>query len=262
MEPQRASSRGVVKASNSGLLKVGALSLAGVFAAVLQVGAASAVTDSEPNGGDQLVSLAAEVDVLAQCAWYLGGVDTSLNLVSDDGFGGTPPYIGAALPISAQDSSVQLYFSGSAIEDTACGIYVDGSAGIDLTVTLADFSFVGSPDTSMSFDLSVDNPLTVDMGVNFVDSGACSLDTWTDATAADPVSLGLSASTVFGIADLKVRSGDYSPSSGGAMSLPNCDLSMTYSTQIPAGLIPTESGEYLYTGPEMTVTIVNSPAGS
>ena len=249
---------------DSKAIKGGLLVVAGVFAAALQVGGASAVENSETAlGVDSQVALGAEVDVLAQCAWYLDGVDSSLTLLSaDDGLGGNVPYIGDALTISAQDSSVELYFSGSITADDPCGIYVDGSAGIDLTVELATLAFVGSPDTSMNFSLDGLNPLNVDMDVNGL-SNACSTGSWDDYTASSPVALDTATTpeTVFGIADSEVRSGTYSPSLGGPGFLPNCDLVMAYSTQIPAGLIPDSSGSYTFTGPAMTVTIVNSTPG-
>jgi hypothetical protein len=222
---------------------------------MLQVGAASAV-DSETNGVDAQVSVGAQADVLAQCAWWLDGVDTSLSLGSEL----NAPYVGDALAISAEDESVSLYFSGGEAADTACGIYVDGSAGIDLTVELAELAFVGSPDTSMNFDLDANNPLLVQMAVNG-SSVSCSTDgVWDDYSSASPVVVDTATTpeTVFGITDGSVRDPiEFDPPAG---SLPNCDLSMTYSTEIPQGLIPDSSGTYTFVGPAMTVTIVNATA--
>ena len=150
---------------------------------------------------------------------------------------------------------IVIFLSGdTASPDTVCGIYVDGDAGIRLSVSANSLAFVGDgSDNSMNFTMDAGNPLVVDADDA---EGAFCTGAWTDEEA-----LNIDALTTpvepYSIDSVDVRSMDTEGQVFMGGEFPACELDVSYSTEVPAGQVPAGSSTYALTGPEVVVTIVN-----
>lgn len=227
-------------------LKVGVVSLGCLSALGISAGAANAA-DVGVSGDEQQTALEATVDVLAPCVWRLDNVDPELTLTNQSGF----DYIGDALSLSAMDT-IQIFLSGDATtQNEVCGIYVDGDAGIRLSVSANNLSFVGDGiDDSMDFTMDSFNPLVVDADA---EGFGCN-GSWTDN---GPFDIGTTNSAVEPYSILSADVVNMDTEGQSFPEFPSCELDVSYSTDVPAGQVPAGSTTYTLTGPELVVTIVN-----
>jgi hypothetical protein len=245
-----------LKAPNQAL-KFGVVALGFLAALGISSGAANAVPGDNVGtaGGEQVVELSATVDVLAPCVWVLSGVEPTLALATTNAaiFDITDEdYVGDALSLSATDT-IDIFLSGdSATENTVCGVYVSGDAGIRLSVSATNLAFIGPlPDDSMNFTMDADNPLEVD--------ASSTIGCWGDWTDEGAKEIGATITPVepYSILGSDVESMDTEGQTVMGGEFPSCELDVTYSTDVPAGKVPASSSDYSLTGPELLVTIVN-----
>lgn len=246
-----------LKAPNQAL-KFGVVALGLLAALGISSGAANAAPEDNVGtaGGDQVVELSATVDVLAPCVWVLEGVEPTLALATTNMAildTTDEDYVGDALSLSATDT-IDIFLSGDpATENTVCGVYVSGDAGIRLSVSATNLAFIGPVgDTSMNFTMDADNPLEVDASSTI----GCWAGNWTDEGAKE---IGATITPVepYSILGSDVEGMDTEGQTLPGGEFPSCELDVTYSTDVPAGKVPASSSDYSLTGPELLVTIVN-----
>ena len=232
------------KALASGALAISLGALALGVAGVSPALATSQATD--PSGGGD-TQLSASTETGPWCGWYLTDVSAELELVPVNVEETT--YVGTAIDLTVTDPLGLSAFVGgseSHSDDTSnCSWYGDtNKQAVEVSVTAdsANFMatpFLGDPDTSMDFSLDSDNRLTITVAA---DTDFCNGFFVTDLTYIYGESL--TATPIESAVFTEVGTTD------------RCDWEVTYSTSIPAGLVPTYGGDtYVYTGPTLTTTL-------
>jgi hypothetical protein len=202
--------------------------------------------------GETSATTGATAATIEDCEWYLNGVATELSLINDTGM----EYVGDDYDLSASDTGVNVYFSGTEVEDERCSFYDDvRGAGVDVSWLGEAFSNIDATDTSLDWDLG---DITEEAGVASLDitytAGTC------DAafTAGSAVSIdGTAASplTPASISDLDTASFTPSAADVGA-TFAKCTLDATYAVKLPGGRTPAVPGSsYTFAGPALTTTI-------
>ena len=201
--------------------------------------------------GETPATTGATAQTIEDCEWYLNGVADELSLTNTSGM----EYVGDDYELTASDSAVNVYFSGTDIEDERCSFYDDvRGAGVEVSWTGDGFTNASAGDTSLDWELGA--PLETGPGVSSLDityeAGVC------DAafTAGDAVSITDPADsplTPASISDL--ATGGFTPSAA-TPSFAKCTLNATYSVKLPGGRTPNAPGSsYTFQGPALTTTI-------
>lgn len=204
--------------------------------------------------GETPATTGATAATLEDCEWYLDGVDTELSLTNTSGL----EYVGDDYTLTAEDSGVNVYFSGTVAQDERCSFYDDvRGAGVEV-------SWTGD-----SFNAGVDNSLDWNLGDNLETSGISTLDvtyskdTCDDAfTAGGAVSISDPLDSPLSPASISdADTGLFFPSSLLSATFAKCTLDATYSVVLPGSRTPANPGSsYTFTGPGLTTTITVNEA--
>lgn len=204
--------------------------------------------------GETPATTGATAATLEDCEWYLDGVDTELSLTNTSGL----EYVGDDYTLTAEDSGVNVYFSGTVAQDERCSFYDDvRGAGVEV-------SWTGD-----SFNAGVDDSLDWNLGDNLETSGISTLDvtyskdTCDDAfTAGGAVSISDPLDSPLSPASISdADTGLFFPSSLLSATFAKCTLDATYSVVLPGSRTPANpGGSYTFTGPALTTTITVNEA--
>jgi len=193
----------------------------------------------------------AEAATIEDCDWYLTGVEESISLAHD----GQIEYIGDDYELEAENLNINVYFSGTQIEDERCSFY-DDVRGAYVAVTWNGTAFVAGGDDS-SLDWSFGDLLET--------AGVSSLDITYTAQSCDPAfSAGVAAvitdqsATPQVPASISNASTDaFTPSDLVAPTFARCSLNASYSIKMPGGKAPDNPGSsYTFSGPQIDTTII------
>ena len=202
--------------------------------------------------GETPATTGATAATIEDCEWYLNGVADELSLTNDS----LMEYVGDDYTLSASDPGVNVYFSGTEVEDDRCSFYDDvRGAGVDVSWTGDSFSNVDAGDTSLDWLLgdaletsgisSLDvtyEPATCDAA--FTSGGAVSI--------SDPADSPLTPASISDVA-----TATFTPSAAeGSATWAKCTLNASYSVVLPGSRTPANPGtSYTFTGPGLTTTI-------
>jgi len=202
--------------------------------------------------GSTPATTGATAQTIEDCEWYLNGVASELSLINDTGM----EYVGDDYTLTASDASVNVYFSGTEVEDERCSFYDDvRGAGVDVSWLGEAFSNIDVTDTSLDWDLG---DITEEAGVSSLDitytAGTC------DAafTAGSAVSIDGTATSPLTPASISdVGTGTFNPSAADpGATFAKCTLDASYSVVLPGSRTPANPGtSYIFTGPALTTTI-------
>ncbi len=210
--------------------------LAVVVTPLATVGLIGSMTFSSAGVADEPVapagvsgSTASTVGTKPQCAWSLDGVSSSVPLVSAD----SAKYSGEALPISGVNSGIDASVSGL---DCSWYEYKKGASITISTGASPKFSINDATDTTMDFDLTAENPITLDI------EHSCGPD-----FTADPSAI---------IGGLTVTANPFSITKGATNTTSTCTYAMTIGATVPANKSPKNAGtNYALVGPSLTTTL-------
>jgi hypothetical protein len=233
-------------ASGALAISLGALTLgvAGVSPSLAAPGTDDDVSRNPQVLGSSETTLDTSITSVTWCGWYLTGVSGALTLAPSDGV--TELYDGTEIPLTVSNDGLSVYVGGDATYSDSpenCSWYGDSNKqAVEVTVTASTDAFTASSsvgsDTAMDFYLDSENPLNI----GITEDTECAGFTTTSADqiqGADLVSNPVTSAvfTLVGTNDI-------------------CDWSATYTTSIPAGMVPTYGGSlYSYTGPTLTTTL-------
>jgi len=223
------------------------------FFGLQAVTASFAATTGE---GETAATTGADATTIEDCEWYLNGVSESLTLTSAESL----EYIGDDLTLTDSDAEVNVYFSGTDIEDERCSFYDDiRGAGVDVTWDGVAFT-TGTADVSLDWTLGT--ALETGGGVSSLDVDYDKATCDEAFTAGGAVSITDSSPTPLtpaSITDLATEG--FTPSAVGAgATFAKCSLSATYTVVLPGGRAPENPGaSYVFTGPGLTTTITVNP---
>ena len=164
-----------------------------------------------------------------QCAWTLSGVEASVPLASTSG----ALYSGETLTITGSDADISATVSGG---DCSWYEYKKGATITISTVDETRFTIDDPEDTTMDFDLTTSNPLTLDIthscGPAFVSDTATAISA--SVVSAEPFSISKASTTT---------------SSG-------CTYEMALGATVPSNKSPKNAGNsYVLVGPGLTTTL-------
>ena len=201
----------------------------------------------DPSGGGE-TQLSASTETGAWCGWYLTDVSSELVLEPVNALETT--YVGTAIDLTATDPLGSSAFVGGTDfhdEDTTnCSWYgAPNQQAVEVSIeadsanfeAMAEF-YNDETDTSMDFSLTSENRLTitVDEDVAYCNGFFVTPETSIYGGALTSTPIESAVYTDVGTTD-------------------RCDWDVTYTTSIPAGLVPTYGGTtYSYTGPTLTTT--------
>ena len=232
------------KALASGAL---AISLGALSFGVAGIGPSFAVAPTPPEDpqGGGTTSTTTSVSSVDWCGWYISGVEESLVLANETGI---TTYSGDEIPLTAENSGFSAHVGGASTHDDDpenCSWYGDGNKqAVEVTLTANRDSFEatlpeGLIDTEMDFSLTGDNPLNITVAEDTACEGFTAPDSSDVIQGTDLVSTPVT-SNVYNL----VGTNDV------------CDWTITYTTNIPAGMVPTYGGTlYSYVGPTITTTL-------
>jgi hypothetical protein len=196
------------------------------------------------------IDTSASAETIEMCGWRIDGVDPEISLANEDE---SLEYVGNDYELTGLDEGILIYLSGDEVEATRCSFY-SNYKGAQVKVSWTGSSFVSSPDTSLSWNLSTENLI-----ITYSDN-AC-VAAWETEDGVDIAG----AFTVGGevvpakIPATAVGALAYSPDSVGSPTFPSCGFSAAYATVIP-GAVPTDPGAtYTFAGPLLTSTLVLEP---
>ena len=222
-----------------------------VFFGLQTVTSSVAATDGV---GETPATTGATAATIEDCEWYLDGVDDELSLTNTSGL----EYVGDDYTLTAEDSGVNVYFSGTVAQDERCSFYDDvRGAGVEV-------SWTGD-----SFNAGADDSLDWNLGDNLETSGISTLDvTYTKDTCDDAFTAGGAVSisdpldSPLSPASISDAATDlFFPSSLLSPTFAKCTLDATYSVVLPGANTPANpGGSYTFTGPALTTTITVNEA--
>ncbi len=204
--------------------------------------------------GETPATTGATAATLEDCEWYLDGVDTELSLTNTSGL----EYVGDDYELTAEDSGVNVYFSGTVAQDERCSFY-DDVRGAGVEVSWTGDSFNAGDDESLDWNLG-DNLET--SGISTLDV-TYSKDTCDDAfTAGGAVSISDPLDSPLSPASISdADTGLFFPSSLLSPTFAKCTLDATYSVVLPGSRTPANpGGSYTFTGPALSTTITVNEA--
>jgi hypothetical protein len=221
------------------------LTFFGLQAVTASFAATSAGSEATP------ATTGAEADTLEDCEWYLNGVDTTLELVAESEL----EYVGNDYTLAADDTDINVFFSGTSTPDARCSFY-DDVQGARVAVSWDGISFVaGGSDASLDWDL----------GDLLETSGASALAiAYATGTSCDVAfDSGLTASITSGATTPQIpasigntETASFNPTALTDSTFAKCNLNASYSVVMPGGRTPDNPGTgYLFTGPTLTTTI-------
>jgi hypothetical protein len=201
------------------------------------------------------------------CAWYVGGVSSTLTLAPADG----ATYDGSALILSSDNApskpgDLTAYANaatdaGSATAHTDCSWFADAQRqGITLNMGVTSNAFTAAygatptADSGMGFSLSTGNKLNA----NFT-KGTCKIDGATDSVKWTATTFAVAGTASVSSDVMKLAASDVTtkpdPTKGGDV----CSQSQVWDVTIPASLHPASpKATYTFTGPKITTTITLS----
>jgi hypothetical protein len=201
--------------------------------------------------GETAATTGATAATIEDCEWYLNGVATELSLTNDTGM----EYVGDDYELSASNTGVNVYFSGTEVQNQRCSFYDDvRGAGVEVSWTGDAFSNVDSSDTSLDWDL----------GATLETSGISSLDITYTADTCDAAFTAGSAVSISDPADSPLTpasigdaaTASFEPSAAVGATFAMCTLNADYAVKLPGGRTPAAPGSsYTFTGPGLTTTI-------
>ena len=202
--------------------------------------------------GETAATTGATAATIEDCEWYLNGVATDLSLTNDSGM----EYVGDDYELSALDSGVNVYFSGTDVPDERCSFYDDvRGAGVDVSWTGDTFANVDATDMSLDWNLGdalEEGPAISSLDVTYV-AGICDA-AFTSGGAVSISDPAASPLTPASISDMDT--GSFDPSSLDASTFAKCTLDASYAVKLPGGRTPTNPGSsYTFIGPGLTTTI-------
>lgn len=202
--------------------------------------------------GETPATTGATAATIEDCEWYLNGVATSLSLTNESGM----EYVGDDYELSASDTGVNVYFSGTEAEDERCSFYDDvRGAGVEVSWTGDAFSNVDPSDTSLDWDLGTaleTGPAVSSLDITYTaDDCDAAFTSGSAVSITDPADSPLTPASISDIA-----TGSFSPSSALSATFAKCTLNATYAVKLPGGRTPAAPGSsYTFTGPGLTTTI-------
>ena len=236
------------------------ISLGALALGVSGVGPALATSEGPlPSGGGD-TDLTASTLTGAWCGWYLTDVSSELVLEPVNALETT--YVGTAIDLTATDLlGSSAFVGGTDVHDddtTNCSWYgAPNQQAVEVSIeadsanfeAMAEF-YNDETDTSMDFSLNSDNPLTITVDEDLATDEVTGLRLYCNGFDVTEVT------TIYGtLLDLisnPISSAVYTD----VGTTDRCDWDVTYSTSIPAGLVPTYGGTtYSYTGPTLTTTL-------
>ena len=220
------------------------LTFFGIQAVTFSVAATTGVGETPATTG-------ATAATIEDCEWYLNGVDTELNLINDTGM----EYVGDDYELSASDTGVNVYFSGTETQDERCSFYDDvRGAGVEVSWTGDAFSNADPTDTSLDWSLG---DLLETSGVSSLDityeEDACDVafDSGSAVSITDPLDSPLTPASISDLA-----TGSFTPSNASTPTFAKCTLNAAYTVKLPGGRTPAAPGSsYTFEGPGLTTTI-------
>jgi hypothetical protein len=166
-----------------------------------------------------------------QCSWSLTGVATTNTLAAAD----EAKYSGTELTITGANSNIVASVGGV---DCSWYSFIKGAEISVSTSAGPKFSIADLTDTSMNFDLTTENPLTL-------------ATTATIATCDDWVKN--ESATIGGIV---VEAKPLALAKAAVTTTSSCTYAMTLTAKVPAGKAPKAAGTaYALVGPSLTTTL-------
>ena len=201
--------------------------------------------------GETPATTGATAATIEDCEWYLNGVATELNLTNTTGM----EYVGDDYELSASDSAVNIYFSGTEDQDERCSFYDDvRGAGVDVSWTGDAFTNVDPTDASLDWNLGdalETGPAISSLDVTYL-AGTCDA-AFTSGGAVSISNPADSPLTPASISDLATAG--FSPSAATGATWAKCTLDASYAVKLPGGRTPAAPGSsYTFTGPGLTTT--------
>ena len=184
----------------------------------------------EPEAPDAVAgSTGSSVGTKPQCAWGLTGVESSNTLAGEAG----TKYAGEDYAINGSDSGIAVTVTGG-----DCSWY-EYKKGANITITTGTgpkFTINDATDTTMDFNLTTEDPLTLGIVEDCVDA-------WTVNNAAAIGGATVSATP------LSISKANTAVNSG-------CTYAMSMTATVPAGKSPKNAGSnYALVGPGLTTTL-------
>jgi hypothetical protein len=192
----------------------------------------------------------ASASTIEDCEWYLNGVADELLLTNDTGM----EYVGDDYTLSAEDTDVNVYFSGTDLEDTRCSFY-DDVRGAGVEVSWTGTNFTSTTDSSLDWNLgdALETSGNSSLDITY-EKGTCD-DAFTAGSSVEIDSMAISPLTPASISDLNTATFTPSAAVPGA-SWAKCTLNASYSVVLPGGRAPASPGSpYAFTGPALSTTI-------
>jgi hypothetical protein len=202
--------------------------------------------------GETPATTGATAQTIEDCEWYLNGVADELSLTNTSGM----EYVGDDYTLTASDAAVNVYFSGTDVEDVRCSFYDDvRGAGVEVSWTGDSFSNEDPSDISLDWNL----------GDALEEAGVSSLDVTYVADTCDAAFTSGGAVSISNPDDSPLTPASISDASTGTFTpsaaapgatWAKCTLNASYSVVLPGSRTPANPGTtYTFTGPGLTTTI-------
>lgn len=224
------------------------------FSGVALATAAEGERPTEATGNVGNTTTSASTTTLPWCGWYIAGLSNTIILE------GAETYEGVAVDLSGSSAAtVSAFVNGSSNyspTSSNCSWYSDSNKqSASLTVALADgesTAFTAATDrldpsdTSMNFDLTADNKLSI-TATPGVDCETNNFEVAPDAS----IYFGQTSSTPVQSSNLRTE----------ITTTNKCSWTMNYATTIPANKTPKYGNEtYNYTGPTLVTSLAVTDA--
>jgi hypothetical protein len=192
----------------------------------------------------------ASAATIEDCEWYLDGVATTLSLTNTSGM----EYVGDDYTLTADVDDVNVYFSGTEVEDVRCSFY-DDVRGADVEVSWTGTGFTSVTDDSLDWLLgdSLETSGKSSLDIDY-EKGTCDIV----FAAGDSVSIDDAAVSPLKPATITAaNTATFAPSAAeGSATFAKCGLNASYSVVLPGGRTPASPGSsYAFTGPSLVTTI-------